>query len=85
MDHLWPEFLPGGRAVLFTITAASGDLLYADYEQVLDVATLTWKGSYTFTGGTGRFADATGTGEFDVTLDLNAGTVTGSLDGTISF
>ena len=22
-DHLWPEFLPGGRAVLFTITAAS--------------------------------------------------------------
>ena len=23
-DHLWPEFLPGGRAVLFTITAASG-------------------------------------------------------------
>ena len=23
-DHLWPEFLPGDRAVLFTITAASG-------------------------------------------------------------
>src|SRR5206468_8050002 len=21
-DHLWPELLPGGRAVLFTITAA---------------------------------------------------------------
>ena len=23
-DHLWPEFLPDGRAVLFTITAAAG-------------------------------------------------------------
>jgi len=23
-DHLWPEFLPGGRAVLFTIVPASG-------------------------------------------------------------
>jgi serine/threonine-protein kinase len=23
-DHLWPSFLPGGRAVLFTITSASG-------------------------------------------------------------
>jgi len=25
-DHLWPEFLPGGRAVLFTIVSASGEL-----------------------------------------------------------
>ncbi len=25
-DHLWPEFLPGGRAVLFTITSESGGL-----------------------------------------------------------
>ena len=25
-DHLWPEFLPDGRAVLFTITAPSGGL-----------------------------------------------------------
>jgi len=24
LDHMWPEFLPGGRAVLFTITATSG-------------------------------------------------------------
>jgi serine/threonine-protein kinase len=26
MDHLWPEFLPDGNAVLFTITAATGGL-----------------------------------------------------------
>src|SRR5204862_6927041 len=25
-DHLWPELLPGGRAVLFTITSRSGGL-----------------------------------------------------------
>jgi eukaryotic-like serine/threonine-protein kinase len=25
-DHLWPEFLPGGRAVLFTITSSRGGL-----------------------------------------------------------
>src|SRR5262245_2596699 len=25
-DHLWPEFLPGGHAVLFTISAATGGL-----------------------------------------------------------
>jgi serine/threonine-protein kinase len=25
-DHLWPEFLPGGRAVLFTITSETGGL-----------------------------------------------------------
>ena len=26
LDHLWPELLPGGRAVLFTITALTGGL-----------------------------------------------------------
>ena len=25
-DHFWPEMLPGGRAVLFTITALTGGL-----------------------------------------------------------
>jgi hypothetical protein len=25
-DHVWPEILPGGQAVLFTITAATGDV-----------------------------------------------------------
>ena len=25
-DHLWPEFLPGGQAILFTITATTGGL-----------------------------------------------------------
>jgi serine/threonine-protein kinase len=41
-DHLWPEFLPDGRAVLFTITAARGGLDNAQVA-VLDLATGTYK------------------------------------------
>ena len=39
-DHLWPEFLPGGEAVLFTITRA-GDI--ENEVAVLDLRTGTWK------------------------------------------
>jgi eukaryotic-like serine/threonine-protein kinase len=38
LDHLWPEFLPGGRAVLFTIAPASGALRDAQVA-VLDLRT----------------------------------------------
>jgi serine/threonine-protein kinase len=37
-DHLWPELLPGGRAVLFTITAVTGGLDAAQVA-VLDLQT----------------------------------------------
>jgi serine/threonine-protein kinase len=37
-DHAWPEVLPGGRALLFTITAAAGGL-DADELAVLDLQT----------------------------------------------
>jgi eukaryotic-like serine/threonine-protein kinase len=39
-DHLWPEMLPGGRAVLFTITAVTGGLDAAQLA-VLDLQTGT--------------------------------------------
>ena len=42
LDHLWPEMLPGGRAVLFTITATTGGLAAAQVA-VLDLATGTYK------------------------------------------
>ena len=41
-DHLWPEILPGGRAVLFTITATTGGLAAAQVA-VLDLASGTHK------------------------------------------
>ena len=39
-DHLWPEILPGGQAVLFTITATTGGLDQAQVA-VLDLRTGT--------------------------------------------
>src|SRR5262249_7938570 len=41
-DHLWPEFLPGGKAVLFTITSTSGQLGDAQIA-VLDLQTGKYK------------------------------------------
>ena len=40
LDHLWPEWLPGGRAVLFTMTALTGGLEAAQVA-VLDLQTGT--------------------------------------------
>jgi eukaryotic-like serine/threonine-protein kinase len=39
-DHLWPEFLPGGDAVLFTITPYGGSIENAQVA-VLDLQTAT--------------------------------------------
>ena len=41
-DHLWPQFVPGSRAVLFTITQTSGGV-DASQVAVLDLSTLTQK------------------------------------------
>jgi serine/threonine-protein kinase len=41
-DHLWPEMLPDGRAVLFTVTALAGGLDAAQVA-VLDLETATQK------------------------------------------
>jgi serine/threonine-protein kinase len=41
-DHLWPQALPGGRHVLFTITALTGGM-DAAHVGVLDVASGSWQ------------------------------------------
>ncbi len=41
-DHFWPEFLPGGKAVLFTISPPTGDIANAQIA-VLDLETRTWR------------------------------------------
>ena len=41
-DHLWPQFLPGGQAVLFTITPTTGGI-DASQVAVLDLRTGTQK------------------------------------------
>ena len=41
-DHLWPQFLPGGQAILFTVTAVTGGV-DASSVAVFDLATGRWK------------------------------------------
>jgi hypothetical protein len=51
-------------------------------------ATFVSTGTYTITGGTGRFSNATGSGTSRIVSDFSSGvpgTLTGTLDGTISF
>jgi hypothetical protein len=77
---------PGYGSV--TITAANGDQLTFDYEGLLNPLTGEGYGTFTFTGGTGRFAGATGGGTFDASIDVSLPDdqpMTVVLDGTINF
>ena len=73
-----------------TLTAANGDTLTIVCQQV---ATLTSTGSgvidgtdtWTVTGGTGRFRNATGSGTGHTHADLNAGTFSKNMTGTITY
>jgi hypothetical protein len=59
---------PGHGSV--TLTAANGDSLTFDYEGLLNPVTGEGNGTLTFTGGTGRFADATGNATFRARINL---------------
>ena len=54
------------------------------FESSKDKCVFTSTGTYTVTGGTGAFANATGSGTIDTLTDLCAGTSTGTYTGTIS-
>jgi hypothetical protein len=71
-----------------TLTAANGDELTFDYVGVLDANTGAGDGTFTFVGGTGRFAGATGEGTFHAVIDLSypvAQPMTVVLDGQVSY
>ena len=83
--------IPGGVAVVasFAMTAANGDQLYGTFTSVGDFdeeGNLVIHGSYRFTGGTGRFADATGSGDIDAIAYLSPGLpFEGTFTGTIDY
>jgi hypothetical protein len=72
----------------YEFTAANGDTLTADFTGVsapTDVpGVLHIVETATITGGTGRFADATGSFTVERLYDTAGGTTTGSFSGTIS-
>jgi hypothetical protein len=71
----------------YTFTAANGDLLRAHFTGVADTSTPIFiiVEHAVITGGTGRFADATGSFTVRRSYDVAAGTTTGSIEGTIDF
>src|SRR5262249_8978190 len=75
---LWVD----GQEVL---TAADGDQLYIQFEGArLDLTTGRASGVQYFVGGTGRFANATGTVEFEVVQDPS-GPFSGTTEGVIDY
>ena len=69
------------------MTAANGDELWWDGDGTATQPTPTtviFSGTFTFTGGTGRFENATGGGTFAGTADLAAATGQYVMDGEIS-
>jgi len=54
------------------------------FERTRGSCVITSTGNYTVTGGTGAFANATGSGIIATELDECAGTATGTYTGTIS-
>ena len=54
------------------------------FESTSGKCVLTSTGTYTVTGGTGAFANATGSGTITTEIDTCAGTATGTYTGTVS-
>jgi hypothetical protein len=54
------------------------------FETSQDKCVITSTGTYTVTGGTGAFANATGSGTIVTLIDVCAGTASGTYTGTIS-
>ena len=71
-----------------TLTAANGDELHifvVDDSCFESEVQIHGVGTFEVTGGTGRFANATGAGTFDGLARLDLGTVNITLNGTITY
>jgi hypothetical protein len=86
-----PHFInPATGAVqgTYEFTAANGDMLFADFTAhatpIAGTTLMVVEDSATITGGTGRFAGATGGFTAERVVDTAAGTTEGSFEGTVS-
>lgn len=84
------NLITGAGTATYTLTAANGDTLVIDMTVHTDFPSptlATFAGSFTIVGGTGRFADASGSGSIDGSASFT-GPTNGigefSLDGVIS-
>jgi hypothetical protein len=72
----------------YEFTAANGDTLFADFTGIATPTgipgVLSIEETATITGGTGRFAGATGSFNCERLFDTTAGTTAGAFEGTIS-
>lgn len=68
-----------------TFTGADGDELQAQLDGELDTTTGIATGTFAFNGGTGRFNEAKGSANFQVTQDLNSGAFEVTANGTIDY
>jgi hypothetical protein len=90
-DYLIVNFATGEMVGTKVFTAANGDELYVDTAGTFDPSTaptpdepLLISGSYSFTGGTGRFEGATGDASFEVlTPDFSVGAL--CFEGSLAY
>ena len=68
-----------------TITAANGDTINAVVQGKLNLGAGTDSGTFTFVGGTGRFAAASGSSNFVVTVNPVTGGFELTIVGTINY
>src|SRR5262245_25747631 len=89
-----PVLGPGGQPIVTslnncsTFTAANGDALAHSTSRVVvpaGPAEVSFTGPMTFTGGTGRFAGASGSATFSGTASLATNTGAFSFEGTVTY
>lgn len=79
---------PNTDSLTETLTAANGDTLTILCDQVLEeVSPGVFRGTDTWTviGGTGRFSNASGSGTGETHVNLNLGTFTKQMTGSITY
>jgi hypothetical protein len=85
-DNCEADLLTGVLTGVFTFTFADGDTLAGsileDVSQVLPTQSGPYSWTLTFTGGTGQFADATGSGSIEGVIGATQSTAFGT--GTVS-